>query len=166
MNLIPAGDRENFVLRIWNHYERYDSVRTSCLILFGAQTFLGVVSIVSLFPVTHFTFECLRSCLKYSAMAVISQDDHLTFGPWAACCVLSTLFSIVLERGKLALFCIISENEGFLSQNAAAKHQNQQLYISTFKGRNGYRFNEALKQLVMIPTEFRKMSFWKFVRCE
>ena len=113
MNLIPAGDRENFVLRIWNHYERCDSVRTSCLILFGAQTFLGVVSIVSSFPVIHFTRECFRSGLKYSAMAVISQDNHLTFGPRAACCVLSTLFAIVLERSKLALFCIISETKVF-----------------------------------------------------
>ena len=29
----------------------------------------------------------------------------------------------------------------------------------TSKGRNGWRFNEALKRLVTIPTEFRKISF-------
>ena len=50
INLIPAWDRDNFVLRIWNHYERCDLIeklaistfaRASCSFLLKAERFLS-----------------------------------------------------------------------------------------------------------------------------
>lgn len=58
-----------------------------------------------------------------------------------------------VQRSQLTLFCIVSENKGFLSQNAAAEASNPHLHISTSKGHKGCRSNEALKRLAMIPQD-------------
>lgn len=41
---------------------------------------------------------------------------------------------IVIQGSQLALFCIVSENKGFPSQNADAEALNQYLHISASKG--------------------------------
>ena len=56
------------------------------------------------------------------------------------------------------------QGTGSLSQKTAAKASYQRLHISTSKGHEMAAVsNETLKQLVMIPQEFRKISFWKFL---
>ena len=72
---------------------------------------------------------------------------------------LKRVFAIVIQRSQLALFCIVSENQGFPSQNAAAEALNQHVHISTSKGHSGCPSSETLKQLVLIPLVFRKRSF-------
>ena len=52
---------------------------------------------------------------------------------------LKRVFAIVVQRSQLVLFSTVSENYGFLSQNAASEASNQYVHISISKGRKGCR---------------------------
>ena len=52
---------------------------------------------------------------------------------------LKRVFAIVIQRSQLVLFYIVSENYGFLSQNATSEASNQYVHISISKGRKDCR---------------------------
>ena len=83
-------------------------------------------------------FQLLFSNLQYSS-EVDGQCTRKTFARFSRlrnkafvkACPKCTF--IVIQRSQLALFCIVSENLGFLSQNAAIEASNQDVHISTPK---------------------------------
>ena len=131
INLIPAWDRDNFVLRIWNHYERCDLIeklaistfaRASCSLLLNAERFLStrLNNLIVSFGENFFIVENFNAQIN-SVFECVTCNR----GPYLQITVYSSIFGSLtkINWSKQTLKLSVLQNI-YVSQSYQGKKKN------------------------------------------